>query len=93
MTKLEANEKELLVGQSVPDDDGGFHAAKTATLFGPSVDASDLGTGFAAAAQWVIPTGGAFLFAPSLAFVDKFASGGGSWGVKVRVSCPGRHVR
>ena len=69
---------DLLVGQNVPDDEGGFHASKSAALFGPSVDPSDPGTGFAAAAQWVIPTGGAFLFTPSLAFVARFASDGGS---------------
>ena len=69
---------DLLVGQNVPDDDGGLHASKPATLFGPSVDASDSGTPFAAVSQWVIPTGGAFLFTPSLAFVDTFTRGGSS---------------
>ena len=63
---------DLLVGQNVPDE-AGLHASKPAILFGPTVDASDNGTGVAAASQWVVPKGGAFLFAPSLAFVDKFA--------------------
>src|SRR5262249_17382737 len=63
---------DLLVGQSVPDGSG-LHAAKPATFFGPSPTGGDDATPFDAPNQWVIPTGGAFLFAPSIAFVDTFA--------------------
>ncbi len=63
---------DLLVGQHVPDNGGGLYAAKTATFFGPTPGASDTGTDFSVSAQWVIPTGGAFLFAPSMAFIDTF---------------------
>jgi Dyp-type peroxidase family len=63
---------DLLVGQNVPDDAGGLHQAKGATFFGPSVSGSGAGTAVDVARQWVIPTGGAFLFAPSLSFVEKF---------------------
>jgi len=65
---------DLLVGQNVPDDAGGLYATKTATFFVSSINAADTGTGLAAPPQWIIPTGGAFLFAPSLAFVDKFSA-------------------
>jgi Dyp-type peroxidase family len=63
---------DLLVGQNVPDNGGGLHAPKDATFFGPADDAADVGTDFHVSRQWVIPTGGAFLFAPSMAFIDKF---------------------
>jgi Dyp-type peroxidase family len=66
---------DLLVGQNVPDNGGGLHAPKTATFFGPAAAGSNPdGIPFQVSNQWVIPTGGAFLFAPSLAFIDKFAS-------------------
>ena len=65
---------DLLVGQNVPDDDGGVHASKLATFFGPDAWFPNTGINFHASRQWVIPTGGAFLFAPSLAFVAKFAA-------------------
>src|SRR4029453_6476963 len=48
---------DLLVGQNVPDDDGGLHASKSATLFGPSLDPGDTGTSVDISSQWVIPTG------------------------------------
>lgn len=64
---------DLLIGQNVQDDTG-LYAAKTATLFGPLVDPPDQGTELEISTQWVTPTGGAFLFAPSLAFVDKFGA-------------------
>ena len=68
---------DLLVGQNVPSDDGefpkGLHAPKQAKFFGPLGGSTDSrGTDFVAPRQWVIPTGGAFLFAPSIAFVDRF---------------------
>ena len=68
---------DLLVGQNVPNEDGSFpkglHAPKNAEFFGRLGGATDQkGVKFAAPRQWVIPTGGAFLFAPSMAFVDKF---------------------
>ena len=68
---------DLLVGQNVPNDDGkfpiGLHAPKRAQYFGPFGGTTDLeGIDFMVPRQWVIPTGGAFLFAPSMAFVDKF---------------------
>lgn len=64
---------DLLVGQNVQDDTG-LYAPKTATLFGPVVDEADKGTALEVSTQWVTPTGGAFLFAPSLTFVDKFGA-------------------
>lgn len=64
---------DLLVGQNVLDDTG-LYASKTATFFGSESDGSDKGTELEVSTQWVIPTGGAFLFAPSLAFVDKFGA-------------------
>lgn len=65
---------DLLVGQNVPDDAGGLYARKTATYFGPSTDEAATGADFEVPNQWIIPTGGAFLFAPSLAFVEKFGA-------------------
>lgn len=62
---------DLLVGQHVPDD-AGLHTAKTATFFGSSPNSSGDGSKFEVKRQWVTPTGGAFLFAPSMAFIDKF---------------------
>jgi Dyp-type peroxidase family len=59
---------DLLVGQNVSDN--GLYALKAATFFG----ASGAGTDFETPNQWVMPTGGAFLFAPSLAFFDKFGA-------------------
>lgn len=64
---------DLLVGQNVPDDTG-LHAPKAATFFGQVSDTSTVGKGFAATRQWVVPTGGAFLFAPSISFVKTFAA-------------------
>jgi Dyp-type peroxidase family len=63
---------DLLVGQHVPDGTG-LHAAKTATFFGATAASPGDGSGLEVQRQWVTPTGGAFLFAPSMAFIDKFA--------------------
>jgi len=62
---------DLLVGQNVPDNGGGLHAPKSASYFGTSPD-QVAGNDFKIANQWVIPTGGAFLFAPSIAFLKKY---------------------
>lgn len=67
---------DLLVGQNV-DEETGLHGAKSATYF-PGGGAE--GVAFEAERQWVIPTGGAFLFAPSLGFMEKFVFSGGSVG-------------
>lgn len=63
---------DLLVGQNVPEESAGLYAQKTATFFGPSPE-QVTGTDFEATNQWVTPTGGAFLFAPSMAFIEKYA--------------------
>ena len=65
---------DLLVGQNVPNNGDGRHANKSATFFGPPPDTSTVGVDFESQRQWVVPTGGAFVFAPSLAFVKKFAA-------------------
>jgi hypothetical protein len=59
---------DLLVGQSLPAN--GLYARKTANSFGPAQPTP--GKDFETANQWIIPTGGAFLFAPSLTFVRKY---------------------
>lgn len=64
---------DLLVGQNVLEESG-LYAAKSAVFFGLSPVGDENGTPFEAPNQWVIPTGGAFLFAPSIAFIDKFAA-------------------
>jgi deferrochelatase/peroxidase EfeB len=56
---------DLLVGQHI---NGGLHAPKSATFHTPDGP----GIAFKAERQWVIPTGGAFLFAPSLRFIEYF---------------------
>jgi hypothetical protein len=61
----------LFVGQHV-NETTGLHDAKPAIYFAPSGPTNDLGIMFQADRQWVIPTGGAFLFAPSLGFLDHF---------------------
>lgn len=62
---------DLLVGQHL-DDATGRHAPKTANYFAPHLPAEQPGVEFATLPQWVIPTGGAFLFAPSLGFIRHF---------------------
>jgi Dyp-type peroxidase family len=57
---------DLLVGQTLSD---GLHAPKQATFHA----AGQAGIAFEAPRQWVLPTGGAFLFAPSLTFLKVFA--------------------
>lgn len=64
---------DLLVGQHL-DEDSGLHASKHATYFTTIAPADQTGVEFAALRQWVIPTGGAFLFAPSLRFVEHFCT-------------------
>lgn len=56
---------DLLVGQNVPQGHT-LHAAKDA-IYEPGGN----GGAFTAPRQWVIPTGGAYLFAPSLAFIAR----------------------
>lgn len=63
---------DLLVGQDVLEDSG-LYGSKSAVFFGQSPVGDENGTIFDAPTQWVTPTGGAFLFAPSIAFIDKFA--------------------
>jgi Dyp-type peroxidase family len=63
---------DLLVGQNVLEESGSY-AAKSAIFFGSSAIDDEDGTPFEAPNQWVIPTGGAFLFAPSISFLDTFA--------------------
>jgi len=63
---------DLLVGQEVMEETGQY-ASKSATFFGRSPVGDESGALFNASNQWVTPTGGAFLFAPSIAFFDKFA--------------------
>ncbi|CAL75159.1 Peroxidase [Bradyrhizobium sp. ORS 278] len=62
---------DLLVGQNV-DPATRLHTPKPASFFG--LDTGGTALPFAAPNQWVIPTGGAFLFAPSVAFIDEFAA-------------------
>lgn len=62
---------DLLVGQHLHDASG-LYAPKTATYFASNLPAEQPGIEFATLRQWVIPTGGAFLFAPSLGFVQHF---------------------
>lgn len=63
---------DLLVGQSVSEGNG-LYAEKPAVFFGPPTTGNQDGTSFKAPRQWVTPTGGAFLFAPSITFIDTFA--------------------
>lgn len=62
---------DLLVGQHV-NEETGLYDAKSATYFAPSGPTDDHGIRFQADRQWIIPTGGAFLFAPSLRFFERF---------------------
>lgn len=64
---------DLLVGQHV-NEEAGLYDAKSAKYFPPSGHADDLGIEFQADRQWIIPTGGAFLFAPSLRFFERFVN-------------------
>ncbi len=59
---------DLLVGQNVTAS--GYHAPKAANFHGPN--ANGMPNAFAAPRQWVVPTGGAYLFAPSLSFIAKY---------------------
>jgi Dyp-type peroxidase family len=61
---------DLLVGQNVLEATGQY-AERPALFFKPAIGGD--GISIQAPNQWVIPTGGAFLFAPSMAFIDKFA--------------------
>jgi Dyp-type peroxidase family len=63
---------DLLVGQNVSEQSG-LHAEKPAIFFGPPMTSPDSGAPLRAPTQWVTPTGGAFLFAPSITFIDTFA--------------------
>lgn len=63
---------DLLVGQDVLADSG-LYGPKSGVFFGQSPVGDENGTPFDAPNQWVRPTGGAFLFAPSITFIDSFA--------------------
>jgi deferrochelatase/peroxidase EfeB len=59
---------DLLVGQHLGGD--GRHAAKEADFFGPQSGQTQR---FSTLAQWVKPTGGAYLFAPSVSWTERNA--------------------
>ena len=61
---------DLLVGQNVPDDVG-LYAARTATLYSAPTPAA--GQTVTTSNNWVKPTGGAYLFAPSLTHIRSLA--------------------
>lgn len=84
---------DLLVGQRV-DEVSGLYASKDATYFASSVPDDQIGVEFAALRQWVMPTGGAFLFAPSLRFVEHFVQSppAGQSGDTSAGQDPGRHL-
>jgi len=63
---------DLLVGQAVGEDSG-LYDSKSALFFRPSPTGDEIGTPVNSPRQWVTPTGGAFLFAPSITFIDTFA--------------------
>ena len=58
---------DLLVGQNL---DAGHHGTKTAEYFDPSTGAV---VPMAALNQWVKPTGGEYLFAPSVSWTFRIA--------------------
>ena len=60
---------DLLVGQNVPTVPG-LHSPKEASYHPPK--SGGVGVSFTTPRQWVIATGGAYLFAPSLAFLARF---------------------
>jgi Dyp-type peroxidase family len=62
---------DLLVGQKVPTDSG-YHAPKEAEYHHPA--SGGVAVPFTTPRQWVIVTGGAYLFAPSLSFLARFSA-------------------
>jgi Dyp-type peroxidase family len=58
---------DLLVGQNASS---GYHATKAADFHSPGSNGMPIA--FEATRQWVVPTGGAYLFAPSLSFIAKY---------------------
>jgi Dyp-type peroxidase family len=62
---------DLLVGQSVPTESG-HHASKAAEFHHSA--SNGVGTPFDAPRQWVVPTGAAYLFTPSLSFIAKYGA-------------------